>query len=79
MMRQRVCSSGSTVGAQTQFCLEVKALTKEERQTLLKDAGVTSALDATQSLAIKSELAFPWYIQAQNFAHVSMPDYLYKY
>ena len=61
LMRQRVSISGSSADAQAQLCLEVKALPEEERQSLLKEAGVTSTLDATQSLAIKSELSLPWY------------------
>ena len=53
--------SGTTGDAYTQLRLEVKALSKEDRQKLLISAGVTASLVATQALAIKSELALPWY------------------
>ena len=53
--------SGDSEGAQTQLRLEVKALSRDDRQKLLGDAGVTVTLDATQCLTIKSELALPWY------------------
>ena len=46
--------SGTTGDAYTQLRLEVKALSKEDRQKLLISAGVTASLDATQALAIKS-------------------------
>ena len=60
-MERRVTLSGGSVDAETQFCLEVKTLSSTDRQNLLKGAGVTTALDATQTLAIKAELSLPWY------------------
>ena len=53
--------SGGSEGSHQQLSLEVRALSREDRQKLLGEAGVTVTLDATQSLAIKSELALPWY------------------
>ena len=53
--------SGSSVDAQTQLCLEMKALPKDEKQKLQREAGVINTLHATQSLVIKSEFALPWY------------------
>ena len=53
--------SGDSEGSHQQLCLEVRALSKDDRQRLLGDAGVTVTLDATQCLAIKSELTLPWY------------------
>jgi hypothetical protein len=34
---------------------------KEDRQQLLAEAGVTVEIDTTQALAIKADLAIPWY------------------
>ena len=60
-MDRRISISGSSGDAQAQLCLEVKSLSTNDRQDLLKGAGVTTALDATQSLAIKADLSLPWY------------------
>ena len=61
LMECRLDISGGSEDALTQFRMEVKALPSDERQALLKEAGVTTSIDATQSLAIKAELALPWY------------------
>ena len=53
--------SGGSEDSHQQLSLEVRALSREDRQKLLGEAGVTVTLDATQSLAIKAELALPWY------------------
>ena len=39
---------------------EVKALGREERQKLLRDAGITLEIPAEQGLAMKADLAIPW-------------------
>ena len=57
--RQRL--SGDAEDAQTQLILEIRALAKEDRQKILAEAGVAIEINATQSLAIKAELAIPWY------------------
>ncbi len=61
MSEQRESISGGSDGAQKQLQLEVRALPKDQRQKLLTDAGVGVAIDATQALAIKADLAIPWY------------------
>lgn len=43
-----------------QLQAEVKMLTSEERQDLLKSAGITVDIPAEQGLAIKADLAIPW-------------------
>ena len=60
-MECRLDISGGSEDALTQLRMEVKALPSDERQALLKEAGVTTLIDATQSLAIKAELALPLY------------------
>ena len=60
-MERRVSISGGKEDAQKQMALEVRALPATERQNLLAQAGVGVNIDATQSLAIKAELAIPWY------------------
>ena len=37
-------------------CLEVRVLPKDERQKLLKKAGVKSSIDVTRPLVIKAEI-----------------------
>ena len=61
MMERRVNISVQKADAQAQLMLEVRALPMDERQKLLAEAGVKTSIDATQSLAIKAELAIPWY------------------
>ena len=61
LMECRLDISGGSEDALTQFRMEVKALPSDERLALLKEAGITTSIDATQSLAIKAELALPWY------------------
>ena len=60
LVERRKRISGGEKDAAVQFNLEVKTLTKDERQKLLEQAGVTT-IDATQSLAIKADLSIPWY------------------
>ena len=61
LVERRERLSGGAEDMALQLGLEVRALTKEDRQKLLADAGVKLEIDATQSLAIKAELAIPWY------------------
>ena len=58
---QREAISGGREGASRQLELEVRALSKEDRQKLLEEAGFGVEMDATQVLAIKADLAIPWY------------------
>ena len=51
--------SGGALEAQGQFSMELKALPSEERQKLLREAGVGVEIDATQALAIKADLSIP--------------------
>ena len=44
----------------SQLQAEVKMLTSEERQDLLKSAGITIDIPPEQGLAIKADLAIPW-------------------
>ena len=53
--------SGGALEAQGQFSMELKALPSEERQKLLREAGVAVEIDATQALVIKADLSIPWY------------------
>ena len=53
--------SGGTADAEVQLVLEVTSLSKQARQKLLAEAGVGTEIDATQALAIKSDLSIPWY------------------
>ena len=39
---------------------ELKTLTREERQEILKSAGVTIDIPPEQGLAMKADLAIPW-------------------
>ena len=57
----RVVMSGGSNDADLQLALEITSLPKDARQKLLSEAGVTVEIDATQALAIKSELSIPWY------------------
>jgi len=61
MSAQREVISGGREGASRQLELEVRALSKEDRQKLLEEAGFGVEMDATQVLAIKADLAIPWY------------------
>ena len=61
IMKRRASISGSSGDAEAQLCVEIRTLHKEERQALLREAGIKSCLSATESLAIKAELALPWY------------------
>ena len=61
MSAQREAISGGREGASRQLELEVRALSKEDRQKLLEKAGFGVEMDATQVLAIKADLAIPWY------------------
>ena len=40
---------------------EIRALTKEEKQQLLHDAGITVDVQPIHELAMKSMLGIPWY------------------
>ena len=43
-----------------QLQAEVKMLSSEERQDLLKSAGITIDIPPEQGLAMKADLAIPW-------------------
>ena len=49
--------SGGLEDATKQLQLEVQAMPKQDRQRLLKEAGVSVEIGATQALAIKADLA----------------------
>ena len=55
-IRTTISKDTSTV----QFEAEVKALNQEERQQLLKSAGITIDIPPEQGLAMKADLAIPW-------------------
>ena len=69
--------------SQTQLQAELKTFSPEERQDLLKSAGITINIPPEQGLAIKADLAIPWnklrvirrynvemyYIQVQKSIH----------
>ena len=61
MSAQREAISRGRESASRQLQLEVKAMPKEDRQKLLEEAGFGVEMDATQVLAIKADLAIPWY------------------
>ena len=61
MMDQRMSISGGSDDSRKQLQAEVRAMPKEERQKLLSEAGVGVEMNATQALAIKADLAIPWY------------------
>ena len=61
MMDQRKSISGGSEESQKQMQIEVRAIPKEERQKLLSEAGVGVEMTASQALAIKADLAIPWY------------------
>ena len=61
MTDQRMSISGGSDDSRKQLQAEVRALPKEERQKLLSEAGVGVEMNATQALAIKADLAIPWY------------------
>ena len=44
----------------TQLQAEVKMLSSEERQDLLKSVGITIDIPPEQGLAMKADLAIPW-------------------
>ena len=54
----RACISGGD--SITQMQSEVKALTKEERETLLREAQLPIEIPPNHALAIKADLAIPW-------------------
>ena len=58
---QRIVVSGGVEEAGVMMKMEVMALTREDRQKLLTQAGIGIHIDATQALAIKSGLSLPWY------------------
>ena len=41
--------------------IEVMALTREDRQKLLTEAGIGIHINATKALAVKFGLSLPWY------------------
>ena len=53
--------SGGLEDATKQLQLEVQAMPKQDRQRLLKEAGVSVEIGTTQALAIKADPAIPWY------------------
>ena len=53
-------SSLSMNNTMAQLQVEVKMLTSEERQDLLKSAGITIDIPPEQGLAIKADLAIAW-------------------
>ena len=61
MMDQRKSISGGSEESQKQMQIEVRAIPKQERQKLLSEAGVGVEMTASQALAIKADLAIPWY------------------
>ena len=61
MSVRRESISGGSSSAHKQLQMEVGALPKDQRQELLTNAGVGVEIDATQALAIKANLAIPWY------------------
>lgn len=52
--------TGISKDSSSQFQAEVKALSQEERQQLLKSAGITIDIPPEQGLAMKADLAIPW-------------------
>lgn len=54
----RKIASGDDSNAQLQ--MEIKALTKSEREDLLKTAQLPITVPANHALAIKADLAMPW-------------------
>ncbi len=61
LTEQRESISGGRDDARKQLQMEVRAMPKEERQKLLTEAGLGVEMDTTQVLAIKADLAIPWY------------------
>ena len=53
-------SSLSNNDTKVQLQAEVRALSAEERQDLLKSAGITIDIPPDQGLAMKADLAIPW-------------------
>ena len=60
-MDQRKSVSGGGEDARRQLQAEVRAMPREERQKLLSEAGIGVEMTASQALAIKADLAIPWY------------------
>ena len=58
---QRTSISGGNEDAQKLLQAEVRAIPTKERQELLSEAGIGVEMNATQALAIKADLAMPWY------------------
>ncbi len=61
LTEQRESIGGGRDDARKQLQMEVMAMPKEERQKLMTEAGVGVEMDTTQVLAIKADLAIPWY------------------
>ena len=61
LSENRICLSGGVDDARKQLQFELRGVPKEDRQQLLAEAGMTVEIDATQALAIKADLAIPWY------------------
>ena len=61
MTEQRKSISGGSEDSRKQLQVEVRVIPKEERQKLLSEAGVGVEMSASQALAIKADLAIPWY------------------
>lgn len=55
-IRTTISKDASTV----QFEAEVKALSQEDQQQLLKSAEITTDIPPEQGLAMKAHLAIPW-------------------
>ena len=52
--------SGGKQGAHRQLVDELKAADYDERQKILKEAGITPEISPGEGLAMKAELALPW-------------------
>ena len=52
--------SGGKQGAHRQLVDELNATDYEERQKILKEAGITPEISPGEGLAMKAELALPW-------------------
>ncbi len=52
--------AGSEVGAQLQLVDELKATSRDVRQSSLKEAGITPEIAFGDGLAMKADLALPW-------------------
>ena len=61
-------SGGSSQSVQIQFRSEIMSSSKEERQSLLKQAGLQTPneINAEEGLAFKAQLSIPW----QKLCHI---------